>query len=82
MQQLAHAPLLESLATWPPATPPLPAVPHTSPLKSKGGSEHPNGQDKAADEVKVAGATPPELVEAVIRKGERQRLKWPATGMD
>ena len=40
-------------------------MPHTSPLKSKGGSEQPNGKSPSADHLDAAGATPPELVEAV-----------------
>jgi Trk K+ transport system NAD-binding subunit len=47
------------------------AVPHTSPLKTKGSSNgsDANGKADSADQLGAGGVSPPELVEAVIKKG-------------
>lgn len=56
-----------------PAPPPLPAppalaVPHTSPLK-KQGSDEALAKASGGSQPEAAGVSPPELVEAVIKKG-------------
>ncbi len=50
--------------------PSLPAVPHTSPLKKQPSDGQTNGKVDGAGHEEPAGVSPPELVEAVIKKSE------------